>query len=59
MSRKQMVNAIYDRLRVRSELISRELWQLLAEMTDTEIEQKYQEVCENDEIIGGLMKNVE
>lgn len=48
MNRKQMVNAIYDNLRVRSELISRELWQQLAEMTDTEIEQKYQEVCENE-----------
>ena len=46
MNRKQMVNAIYDRLRVRSELISRELWQLLAEMTDAEIEQKYKEVCD-------------
>lgn len=48
MNRKQMVNAIYDKLRVRSELISRELWQQLAEMTDEEIEQKYKEVCENE-----------
>ncbi len=48
MNRKQMVNAIYDKLRVRSELISRELWQLLAEMTDAEIEQKYQEVCDGN-----------
>ena len=46
MNRKQMVDAIYDKLRVRSELISRELWQLLAEMTDAEIEQKYKEVCD-------------
>ena len=45
MNRKQMVDAIYDNLRVRSELISRELWQMLAEMTDAEIEQKYKEVC--------------
>lgn len=48
MNRKQMVNAIYDNLRVRSELISRVLWQQLAEMTDAEIEQKYKEVCENE-----------
>lgn len=45
MSRKQMVDAIYDKERIRSELISRELWQQLAEMTDAEIEQKYKEVC--------------
>lgn len=45
MNRKQMVNEIYNKLRIRSELISRELWQQLAEMTDEEIEQKYQEVC--------------
>lgn len=45
MNRKQMVNEIYNKLRIRSELISRELWQQLAEMTDAEIEQKYKEVC--------------
>lgn len=44
MNRKQMVDAIYDKERIRSELISRELWQMLAEMTDAEIEQKYKEV---------------
>lgn len=49
MSRKQMVNEIYNKLRIRSELISRELWQLLAEMTDAEIEQKYQEVCDGSD----------
>jgi len=48
MNRKQMVNEIYNKLRIRSELISRELWQQLAEMTDAEIEQKYKEVCENE-----------
>ena len=48
MNRKQMVDAIYDKERIRSELISRELWQQLAEMTDAEIEQKYKEVCENE-----------
>ena len=48
MNRKQMVDAIYDKERIRSELISRELWQQLAEMTDEEIEQKYKEVCENE-----------
>lgn len=48
MNRKQMVNAIYDKERIRSELISRELWQLLAEMTDAEIEQKYKDVCDNE-----------
>lgn len=46
MNRKQMVNEIYNKLRIRSELVSRELWQLLAEMTDAEIEQKYKEVCD-------------
>lgn len=44
MNRAEMVNAIYDKERIRSELISRELWQMLAEMTDEEIEQKYKEV---------------
>lgn len=48
MNRKQMVNAIYAKERIRSELISRELWQQLAEMTDAEIEQKYKEVCDNE-----------
>ncbi len=48
MNRKQMVNAIYDKERIRSELISRELWQQLAEMTDAEIEQKYKEMCDNE-----------
>jgi hypothetical protein len=48
MNRKQMVNAIYDKERIRSELISRELWQQLAEMTDAEIEQKYKKVCDNE-----------
>lgn len=41
MNRKQMVDAIYDKERIRSELISRELWQQLAEMTDAEIEEYY------------------
>ena len=45
MSRKQMVNEIYNKLRIRSELISRELWQQLAEMTDEEVKQKYVETC--------------
>lgn len=48
MNRKQMVDAIYDKERIRSELISRELWQQLAEMTDAEIEQKYKEMCDNE-----------
>ena len=48
MNRKQMVDAIYDKERMRSELISRVLWQQLAEMTDAEIEQKYKEVCDNE-----------
>lgn len=48
MNRKQMVDAIYDKERIRSELISRVLWQQLAEMTDAEIEQKYKEVCDNE-----------
>ena len=47
MSRKQMVNFIYGAWRVRSELISRELWQLLAEMTDEEIRQKYEEIIKD------------
>ena len=41
MNRKQMVNAIYEKERIRSELISKELWQQLAEMTDKEIEENY------------------
>lgn len=45
MNRKQMINEIYNKLRIRSELISRELWQLLAEMTDEEVKQKYAETC--------------
>ena len=45
MNRKQMVDAIYDKERIRSELISRELWQQLAEMTDEEVKQKYAETC--------------
>lgn len=45
MNRKQMVNEIYNKLRIRSELISRELWQQLAEMTDEEVKQKYAETC--------------
>ena len=48
MNRKQMVDAIYDKERIRSELITRVLWQQLAEMTDAEIEQKYKEVCDNE-----------
>lgn len=41
MNRKQMVNEIYNKLRIRSELISRELWQILAEKTDSELEEYY------------------
>lgn len=42
MNRKQMVKWIYDHERIRSELISRELWQQLAELTDAEVEAQYQ-----------------
>ena len=45
MNRAEMVNAIYDKERIRSELISRELWQQLVEMTDEEVKQKYAETC--------------
>lgn len=49
MNRKQMVDAIYDEERIRSELISRELWQQLAEMTDKEIEENYVQIFEKEE----------
>ncbi len=49
MNRVEMVNAVYDKERIRSELISRELWQKLAEMTDEELEKEYESVFGKEE----------
>lgn len=41
MNRKEMVNVIYSIERIYVDLLSREEWQKLAEMTDDEIKELY------------------
>lgn len=41
MDRKEMVNFIYNNLRIRSELVSRELWKQIAELSDDEVKEQY------------------
>lgn len=41
MDRKEMVNFIYNNLRIRSELVSRELWKDIAELSDDEVKEQY------------------
>lgn len=55
MNRAEMVNAIYDKERIRSELISKELWKKLAEMTDEELEKEYERVFRKEEQENGQL----
>lgn len=41
MSRSEMVDWIYSQERTSSELLSRELWEKLAKLTDSEVEEQY------------------
>lgn len=55
MNRKEKVNEIYNKERIRSELISRELWKKLAEMTDEELEKEYERVFGKEEQENGQL----